>query len=215
MKKTLTILTILVVALIAMMGSVNAAATLGVKQEGNIVTVTLSLAEASNKVQFNLTYKNALLTYDSIKVGDLGMVEVNTDEAGLLKIAALGSGNQKANSVTITFKVNEGAEGKEADFAISNFKGTTETLVNTATSLTIEKTSTTPTTPTTPEQQTPTTTPTTPTQSTQSTNNNSAKVGTNGKTLTKLPQTGTPLYAVAVAVIVAGVIALAVRKIRK
>lgn len=234
MKKTLTILTILVIALVAMMGSVNAAETakLTASREGDTVTVTLSLQEATGKVQFNLAYDSSLLTYVSASAGSLS-AQINAREAGLVKLAALGMGGETTKTVTLTFKLNAGVEEGTANFELSNLKGTTEGLANSTASVKIEKTvvpapsenpSPAPSTePTTPAPSTaPSTNPTTPeTPSTSDGNNSSTSqngdilVGTNGEVITKLPQTGAPIY-VGVAVLIAlAVVAVVARKIRK
>ena len=67
MKKTITILAILVIATISMMGSVFAAETITLSSNQTEKTVLVTLKFNGNPtdgVQFNLKYDSSLLAYD-------------------------------------------------------------------------------------------------------------------------------------------------------
>lgn len=217
MKKTIVGVAILAIALIVMMGSVNAASVAVDKAEvkkGDIVTVHINVDKQVNGIQFNVSYNASKFEYIGANTGDLAAEENAT--RGLVKIVA-SSGSKTSNIATLQFKALEDTEGE--DFVVSNFKAEGEALNNS--SVTVKVSTGVEEQPTTPgnKEEKPADTITTPktdakqtTGTATQTQKASEKVGTNGKVITKLPQTGTPIFiGVAILIVVAGAV-LVVKK---
>ena len=223
MKKTLTILTVLAVMLVAMMGSVFAAevnATPTQVKAGDTVTVTVHSDTPCYGVQFNMTYDSTRFEYDGNTAG-----AVVSAEGGDL-ICSYSNVATSTNDVSLTFKVLTDAPVGTGDFTIS---GTEFTDTNgdvtgeavTKPSVSVEVVASTPATeePTDPEVK--------PGSTTQAGDNKGStdnkgtstegeeKIGTNGEAIKKLPQTGAPLYIGVIALVVVAGAVVAVRKIRK
>ena len=146
----------------------------------------------------------------------LGAPIVNASEAGIIRLVVTDP-IKTTNAVTLQFKAIEDTEG--AVFTASNFSTDKDEELTTTTA-TVKVVTETATEPENPGEETPTepTTPATDNNEGTTTNNNTnadEKVGTNGQVITKLPQTGTPVFIGVVAVIALAGITLVVRKVRK
>ena len=226
MKKTLTILTIIAIALVAMMSSVNAATVSASPAEttklsvGDTVTVTIG-TEGAEGLQFDLAYPAG---FEYVKATASATCDVRQD-AGSLGIATF------ANSVTVTFKATEemvaGEENLVKEFVVSNYKasGTDDRAGATAT-VTIKAEEPAPSEEPSPSPsgnpgegsgegsgENPTGDKTSPSPSSKT--DEDGVEGTNGEELNELPKTGAPIYIGAIAVIVLAGAVLVVRKIRK
>ena len=224
MKKT--ILGIVIIAMIVMaimVGSVNAASLTVNNQEvkkGDVVTVSVNTEEAAQAVEFVLNYDATKFEYVADSAAStLGAPIVNASEAGVIRLVVTDP-IKTTNAVTLQFKAIEDTEG--AVFTASNFSTDKEEEL-TAASVTVKVVTETPVEPENPvDPETPEepTTPETPADNNEgtTTNNNTnanEKVGTNGQVITKLPQTGTPMFIGAAVVIALAGVALVVRKNRK
>ena len=224
MKKSILGIVIIAMVVIAMMvGNVNAA-NLAVNnaelKKGDVVTVSVNTEEASQAVEFVLNYDATKFEYVADSAAStLGAPIVNASEAGVIRLVVTDP-IKTTNAVTLQFKAIEDTEG--AVFTASNFSTDKEEEL-TAASVTVKVVTETPVEPENPvDPETPEepTTPETPADNNEgtTTNNNTnanEKVGTNGQVITKLPQTGTPVFiGVAVVIALAGV-ALVIRKNRK
>ena len=224
MKKSILGIVIIAMVVIAMMvGNVNAA-NLAVNnaelKKGDVVTVSVNTEEASQAVEFVLNYDATKFEYVADSAAStLGAPIVNASEAGVIRLVVTDP-IKTTNAVTLQFKAIEDTEG--AVFTASNFSTDKEEEL-TAASVTVKVVTETPVEPENPvDTETPEepTTPETPADNNEgtTTNNNTnanEKVGTNGQVITKLPQTGTPVFiGVAVVIALAGV-ALVIRKNRK
>ena len=203
-----------------MIGNVNAA-NLAVNnaevKKGDVVTVSVNTEETSQAVEFVLNYDATKFEYvaDSA-TSTLGAPIVNASEAGIIRLVVTDP-IKTTNAVTLQFKAIEDTEG--AVFTASNFSTDKDEELTTTTA-TVKVVTETATEPENPGEETPTepTTPATDNNEGTTTNNNTnadEKVGTNGQVITKLPQTGTPVFIGVVAVIALAGITLVVRKVRK
>lgn len=221
MKKTILGILIIAMVVVAMMiGNVNAA-NLAVNnaevKKGDVVTVSVNTEETSQAVEFVLNYDATKFEYvaDSA-TSTLGAPIVNASEAGIIRLVVTDP-IKTTNAVTLQFKAIEDTEG--AVFTASNFSTDKDEELTTTTA-TVKVVTETATEPENPLEETPTepTTPATDNNEGTTTNNNTnadEKVGTNGQVITKLPQTGTPVFIGVVAVIALAGITLVVRKVRK
>ena len=221
MKKSILGIVIIAMVVIAMMvGNVNAA-NLAVNnaevKKGDVVTVSVNTEETSQAVEFVLNYDATKFEYvaDSA-TSTLGAPIVNASEAGIIRLVVTDP-IKTTNAVTLQFKAIEDTEG--AVFTASNFSTDKDEELTTTTA-TVKVVTETATEPENPGEETPTepTTPATDNNEGTTTNNNTnadEKVGTNGQVITKLPQTGTPVFIGVVAVIALAGITLVVRKVRK
>ncbi len=221
MKKTILGILIIAMVVVAMMiGNVNAA-NLAVNnaevKKGDVVTVSVNTEETSQAVEFVLNYDATKFEYvaDSA-TSTLGAPIVNASEAGIIRLVVTDP-IKTTNAVTLQFKAIEDTEG--AVFTASNFSTDKDEELTTTTA-TVKVVTETATEPENPGEETPTepTTPATDNNEGTTTNNNTnadEKVGTNGQVITKLPQTGTPVFIGVVAVIALAGITLVVRKVRK
>lgn len=223
MKKTIVGVAILMIAVIAMMGSVHAASTTISNTEikkGDTVTVTVKTDADVYGIQFNLAYHTKYFKYKGAEAKPLDVVDNDTQngEEGLIKVLA-SSGNNEGSHVTLTFEALEDTANVVKDFVVSNFKAGGETLSNDTVSVKVDKTETQK--PTTPEQNN-NNQPNKETDKTQAsgeatkqtTQKAGEKIGTNGKVITKLPQTGTPIFMGVVALFVVGSVVFIVKKIK-
>lgn len=219
MKKTILGIAILAIVLITMMGSVNAASITAsspsVEEEGK-VTVTVNM-DATSAVQFELPYNNQKFEFLGASAGDLGN-DVGVANGGVVKVAAFATnGTATTKTVTLTFKALAPTEGEGATFTVNDLiTESGEAIANpTVTVKVIEKATDKPDTPVDPsEPETPSTDE--GNKGTTTTNSQKAeeKVGTNGKVIKKLPQTGTPVFIGVIAfVIIAGAV-LVVKKVK-
>lgn len=231
MKKTIVVVAILAMVLITMMGSVNAASVTANKEveKGKTVTVTVNM-EATSAVQFDMSYDNTKFEFVGASAGALGS-DVGVANGGVVKVAAFAlDGKSTTKSVTVTFKTLATTEGEK--FTVDGLVTENgEAIANPA--VTVKVTAPVEVKPGTDDNKKPstddnkkpvtddkqqgtTTTPVTDDKKQETTTtkgqNANQKVGTDGKVITKLPQTGTPVFiGVATIIAIAGV-ALVVRK---
>ena len=225
MKKSILGIVIIAMVVIAMMvGNVNAA-NLAVNnaevKKGDVVTVSVNTEEASQAVEFVLNYDATKFEYVADSAAStLGTPVVNANEAGVIRLVVTDP-IKTTNAVTLQFKAIEDTEG--AVFTANNFSTDKEEelTTTTATVKVVTETPVEPENPGDPETPAEPTTPETPAtdnnEGTTTNNNTNAdeKVGTNGQVITKLPQTGTPMFIGAAVVIALAGVALVVRKNRK
>ncbi len=238
MKKTIVVVAILAMVLITMMGSVNAASVTANKEveKGKTVTVTVNM-EATSAVQFDMSYDNTKFEFVGASAGALGS-DVGVANGGVVKVAAFAlDGKSTTKSVTVTFKTLATTEGEkftvdglvtENGEAIANpavtVKVTAPVEVKPGTDDNKKPATDDNNKPSTDDNKKPATddkqqgTTATPVtddkkqETTTKSQNADQKIGTNGKVITKLPQTGTPVFiGVATIIAIAGV-ALVVRK---
>ena len=222
MKKTIVVVAILAMVLITMMGSVNAASVTANKEveKGKTVTVTVNM-EATSAVQFDMSYDNTKFEFVGASAGALGS-DVGVANGGVVKVAAFAlDGKSTTKSVTVTFKTLATTEGEK--FTVDGLVTENgEAIANPA--VTVKVTAPVEVKPGTDDNKKPATddkqqgTTATPVtddkkqETTTKSQNADQKIGTNGKVITKLPQTGTPVFiGVATIIAIAGV-ALVVRK---
>ena len=224
MKKSILGIVIIAMVVIAMMvGNVNAA-NLAVNnaevKKGDVVTVSVDTEEASQAVEFVLNYDATKFEYVADSAAStLGAPIVNASEAGVIRLVVTDP-IKTTNAVTLQFKAIEDTEG--AVFTASNFSTDKDEELTSATATVkvVTETPVEPENPVDPETPEEPTTPETPADNNEgtTTNNNTnanEKVGTNGQVITKLPQTGTPMFIGAAVVIALAGVALVVRKNRK
>lgn len=191
MKKTLFKTTILAIILVAAIlgttvnaGSVTAPETV---KAGEEVTININVDTAMENADITMEYDASKLAYKGISAGANMLVQVNADEAGKLIIAVAG-GDNTTKTVSITFTASKDFTG-DAGVKVTSFEANTnETLANTEVIVKAEEIKT-PDEDKKPEDDKKPTKPTNPT-------------GTDGKPITKLPQTGTPVFAGAIALVV-------------
>lgn len=212
MKRTILGVAILAIVLIMMMGSVNAASLTASSEKiskGEMVTVTVNM-EPSRATEVNLKYDADVFEYVS---SSAAMV---TDENGSLIATYLtADGVSTISQMSFTFKAKENSEG--ANFAVTGFTTdvTGDTVTNNVTVVVADVEQ--PEEPVDPQQ------PVNPEQPGNGSNNEGngttttekdTIVGTDGKVITKLPQTGTPVFIGAFALIVVAAAILVVRKVK-
>lgn len=223
MKKSILGIVIIAMVVIAMMvGNVNAANLAVNNQEvkkGDVVTVSVNTEEASQAVEFVLNYDATKFEYVADSAAStLGAPIVNASEAGVIRLVVTDP-IKTTNAVTLQFKAIEDTEG--AVFTASNFSTDKDEELTSATATVkvVTETPVEPENPVDPETPEEPTTPETPADNNEGTTNNNTnaneKVGTNGQVITKLPQTGTPMFIGAAVVIALAGVALVVRKNRK
>lgn len=211
MKKTLFKTTILAIILVAAIlgttvnaGSVTAPETV---KAGEEVIVNINVDTAIENADITMEYDASKLAYKGTNAGANMLVQVNADEAGKLVIAVAG-GDNTTKTISVTFTASKDFTG-EAGIKVASFEANTnETLTNTQVTVKAEEIKT-------PDDdkkpgedekdpsKDPDKKPTKPTTPT----------GTDGKPITKLPQTGAPVFAGAIALVVltAGAIILVKR----
>lgn len=206
MKKTLFKTTILAIILVAAIlgttvnaGSVTAPETV---KAGEEVTVNINVDTAMENADITMTYDATKLEYKdkSATAGENMFVQVNADEAGKLIIAVAG-GDNTTKTVSVTFIAKEDITG-DAAVAVTSFEANTnETLANTTVTIKAAE-----------EAKDPVKDPDKEPDK-KPTDDNKKPTGTDGKPITKLPQTGAPVFAGAIALVVltAGAIVLVKR----
>lgn len=224
MKKAILGIAILAIVLITMMGSVNAASITAsapsVEEEGK-VTVTVSM-DATSAVQFELPYNNKKFEFLGASAGDLGN-DVGVANGGVVKVAAFATnGTATTKTVTLTFKALAPTEGEGATFTVNDLiTESGEAIANPKVTVKVSEKVTvkpeepdTPQNPSQPQPETPSTDE--GNKGTTTTNSQKAeeKVGTNGKVIKKLPQTGTPVFIGVIAFIIVAGAVLVVKKIK-
>lgn len=197
MKKSLLKTTILAIILVAAIlgttvnaGSVTAPETV---KAGEEVTVNINVETAIENADVTMEYDASKLTYKGTSAGANMLVQVNADEAGKLIIAVAG-GDNTTKTVSVTFTANKDFTG-DAGIKVTSFEANTnETLANTSVTVkAAEETKDPVKDPDKDPVKDPDKKPEKPTNPT----------GTDGKPITKLPQTGTPVFVGAIALVVA------------
>ena len=224
-NKVLGILVTLIIMIGIMASQVNAADISASAAEVNVgdeITVTVTLKEATQAIDLELTYNASNFEYVKKSVtSGLDSLTTNDTVPGTVKISGADPYNS-TTYVTYTFKAIAKTEADSADFVASGLYTESEEALNVDTvSVTVtEKTEE----PTNPEEPGDVETPDTNVpgdttddgQTGSETNSNSPKVDEDGNVITKLPQTGVTVFqiaGIAAVVVVAG--AIAVRKLRK
>ncbi len=223
MKKTIIGVAIIAMFLITMMGSVNAASMTASASQVEVdkgVSVTISTNVTMKAVQFKLAYDKDNFTYTGYTSKAGATATVTETAEGLTFALANSAAPEDAKSIVLNFTAKaETANVNEETFTISGFKAGTsaERDDNINATTTVKVVAATVVEPEQPEN--PGTTDdnnkpaedNTDNKGTTTTTNN-GKVSTNGKVITKLNQTGTPLFiGAAVVVALAGAV-LVVRK---
>ncbi len=215
MKKIITSLTILVVALMTMVGSVNAASVnvqpsnIQTVKEGAEVTVTVNFA-ACKGITFDLTYDSANFEYVSSDA------RVNVEADGKLTVGSLDvTGNGNLKSITLKFKALKDITATPKAFAVTNMQlsGGTDLETTPSAELVI-----TPSQPKPSQDPTPTNPidPIDPKDDGDDKDSDEKYIDDNGNEITEIAQAGTTYFvgaAIVLLVLVSG--ALAVKKIKK
>lgn len=204
MKKTLTILTVLAVMLVAMMGSVSAASMSASNTKvnaGDTVTVTVTFDKAIRALEMDLTYDTSLFKYESASLGDLGGTP--KDNGGTIHIAKFGQDGASTQTVTYTFKALTTAG--TGSFAVNADTLVTDTNDTAPAATSVEVVVSTPDPEPDPEPEPE------PDPDPDSEPGDKNIVGTDGKTVTELPKTGAPIFVGAIALIVVAGAVLVIR----
>ena len=225
-NKVLGILVTLIIMIGIMASQVNAADISASAAEVNVgdeITVTVTLKEATQAIDLELTYNASNFEYVKKSVtSGLDSLTTNDTVPGTVKI----SGADPYNSTTYveyTFKAIAKTEADPGDFVASGLYTESEEALDVNTvSVTVTEKADEPTNPEEPGEDVNTPDTNVPGETTDDgqtgseTNSNSPKVDEDGNVITKLPQTGVTVFqiaGIAAVVIIAGV--LAVRKLRK
>ncbi len=229
--KILGIVTMVTVLLMMLVSSVNAAEFTADKTEmkkGDEVTLTVTLEEPAQSVQFDVEFDASKYEYvtDSVK-SDLVYTGSNLigDNDNVVRVSAFANGNETTTTITLTFKALE--NGEELPFTISGteFVGVDGVemegnLDNTSITTTIADPVDEPTEPeepgdvdepTNPEKPGNVDEPTNPEKPSDD-NNDSDYVDEDGNPITKLPQTGSVVPAIIAGVAILVVASLVVFK---
>ena len=203
MKKSILVAILVAVMLLAAVGSVNAATVSANKttiKAGEQVTITVAPSEARDGVQFDVEYKADELKYiGTTKPEGMEVMDEVADGTGRVMVYSMNGKTTEA--VVMTFEALKDVEA--TDVKVTGFvSGTEEVAEAGKVTLTIEKKVDDTKEPEKDPSKDPDKKPT-----------EQDPTDINGKPITKHPQTGTPIYVAAVAVIViaAGAV-LAVRK---
>lgn len=224
MKKTIIGVAIIAMFLITMMGSVNAASMTASTNQVEVdkgVSVVIKTDVTMKAVQFKLNYDTSKFDYTGYTSAAGTTATVTKTAEGLTFALANSAAPEDAKSITLNFTAKaETANVNEETFTISGFKAGTSTEkdnnINATTTVKVVA-ATTPVEPEKPgdvtdENNTPAGEENKDNGTTTTETNNSGKVSTNGKVITKLNQTGAPLFiGAAVVVALAGAV-LVVRK---
>lgn len=203
MKKTILVTILVAVMLLAAIGSVNAASVTANKttiKAGETVQITVKPSEARDGVQFDVSYNADELQYVGTEK-PTGMEVMDEVSNGTGRVMVYSMNGTTTEAVVMTFKALKDVESTEVK--VTGFvSGAEEVEEAGKVTLKVEKVEDQkdPEDPTNPEKPGNTEKPSKPTD-------------INGKPITEHPQTGTPIYVVAIATIIiaAGAI-LAVRK---
>lgn len=223
MKKTIMGVAIIAIFLITMMGSVNAASMKASTNQVEVdkgVSVTISTDVTMKAVQFKLAYDKDNFEYTGYtsKAGTTATVTQTAE--GLTFALANSAAPEDAKSIVLNFTAKaETANVSEETFTISGFKAGTSTEKDNNINATTTVKVVAATTPVEPEKPGDVTDDNkTPAgeenkdNGTETKTDNKGVVGTDGKTYTKLHQTGAPLFiGAAVVVALAGAV-LVIRK---
>lgn len=222
MKKTIMGVAIIAIFLITMMGSVNAASMTASASQVEVdkgVSVVISTDVTMKAVQFKLNYDTSKFTYTGYTSKAGATATVTPTAEGLTFALANSAAPEDAKSITLNFTAKAAtANVNEETFTISGFKAGTSTEKDNninATATVKVVAATTPVEPENPEdnkEEDNKPAEENKDNGTGTTTDNKGVVGTDGKTYTKLHQTGAPLFiGAAVVVALAGAV-LVIRK---
>ena len=209
MKKSLTILTIAILAIMTFAGFVNAASVtvsptnVQKVEAGETVSVTVNFA-ACKGYTFDLTYDSASFTYVSATKG----ASVNDEVPGTLSIGQIDASGS-LTSVQITFRTLKAIDATQA-FSVSKLKlsgATDDATVNGSLVVTPEE----PGTPPSGGEQGGEKTPGAGSGNADSGSSTSGKVDKNGNEITEIPNAGAPIFVGAVAIILVAGAVLVIR----
>lgn len=203
MKKSILVAILVAVMLLVAVGSVNAATVTANKttiKAGEEVKITVTPSEARDGVQFDIEYDATALSYEGT-AKPTGMEVMDQVTGGTGRVMVYSMDGKTTNAVVMTFKALKDVEATEVK--VTGFvSGAEEVAEAGKVTLKVEKVEDQkdPENPTNPDKPTNPEKPSKPTD-------------INGKPIVEHPQTGAPIYAVAVAVIViaAGAV-LAIRR---
>ena len=235
--KILGIVTIVTIVLMMLVSSVNAAELAADKQEmqkGDIVTITISTSEKVESMQFDLKFDATKYKYvENSAKSELETIMSNAN--GDVVTVSAYSVTKTAKTVTLQFEAIE--NGEQVPFTISNTEFTKageiieEGFSNPTISVTVaDKEEPTdpeepiePEEPTDPEEPGDNVDPTNPEDPSEEENQNGSKdennsgeyVDENGNVITKLPQTGSLVPAVATGIVILALAGIAIFKVIK
>ena len=225
-KKILGIVTIVTLVLMMLVTSVNAAEFTADKTEikkGDIVTLTVKVDEPTQVIQFDVAYDTTKYEYvaDSA-TSALDLTESRDQGNGTVKVSAFTTGDTTTDTLTLQFKAIE--NGENVPFTISNAAIQTEagkteaTFANATVNVTVAEPTEEPTDPENPDEEEPTDPstpedpdkeePTAPDENKGEEGNKDENKGSSeyvdedGNPITRLPQTGSLLPAIAVGAVI-------------
>lgn len=230
-KKILGIVTIVTLVLMMLVTSVNAAEFTADKAEvkkGDIVTLTVKVDDQSQLMQFDVAFDTSKYEYVENSAKSALEATSSADQGnGTVRVSAFTLGSTTTDTLTLQFKAIE--NGENVPFTISNVAIKTEegrvepTFASTTVNVTVADPTEEPTDPTDPENPGDIEEPTDPTEPenpgdteepTKPEDNNNEQNGSNeengsseyvdeeGNPITRLPQTGSLLPAIAVGAVI-------------
>lgn len=203
MKKTILVTILVAVMLLAAISSVYAAEVKvsdTTVKKGEEVTVTVKANEARTGIQFTVSYDKSEFEYvdGSASAGSLNIEE---DVEGTGVVMAYSMGSATTDTVTLKFKALKDVDA--AKISVSNFVSGDEQVANVGTvTVKVETPAEEPGDNNTEEPGDNNTEEPGDNNTEKPGNNNNNPTDINGKPINKHPQTGTPLYIGAIAVIV-------------
>ena len=226
-KKILGIVTIVTLVLMMLVTSVNAAEFTADKTEikkGDIVTLTVKVDEPTQVIQFDVAYDATKYEYVADSASSALEATSSADQGnGTVRVSAFATGaTTTADTLTLQFKAIE--NGENVAFTISNAAIKTEegrvepTFASTTVNVTVAEPTEEPTDPEDPDEEEPTDPstpedpdkeePTTPDENKGEEGNKDENKGSSeyvdedGNPITRLPQTGSLLPAIAVGAVI-------------
>ena len=191
MKKSILVAILVAVMLLAAVGSVNAATVTANKttiKAGEQVKITVAPSEARDGVQFDVEYKADELKYIGTDK-PTGMEVMDEVTGGTGRVMVYSMNGTTTNAVVMTFEALKDVEA--TDVKVTGFVSGAEEVAEVGkVTLTVEK------------KADDTKDPVQKPDDTKKPTNPEKPTDINGKPITTHPQTGTPIYIVAVAVIV-------------
>jgi len=220
MKKTIfTITLIAIFFIIAMVGTVNAASVTASETEvnkGETVTVTIKTDAKIKSSDFGLKYDPAKFEYVSISTTLAGPLANNMAAEGVVYVAVSDPLEENAtDTISLTFRaIADVSADEEVTFSVVEYTNNEgETLTSDSAKVTILKPVEEPPVDD-PVDSDPTVDPDKDTTPDADKDEKDELIGTDGKPITKLPQTGTPVYMVAIALVVVAGAILLIRRVK-
>ena len=230
--KILGIVTIVTLVLMMLVSSVNAADFTADKTEmkkGDIVTLTVTTDNNVESAQFDISFDTKYYSYVENSASSSLTTGSNVIRDGVVRVSALSITGDTTNTITLQFKALE--NGEAIPFTISNTEfglgvdEVQESFKNTTLNVTIaDPAPVDPEEPTDPEEPVDPEDPTDPQEPANPDDNKDEENGSkdesnsgeyvdeNGNAITKLPQTGSLVPAIAVGIVIIAGIALVVFK---